>query len=186
MAEQKEFKKDTFVDLSSIVDMVKRYWWLFAASVVVCLALGALYIYVAKPVYLVSSKVLVSQDEDGAGVGAKLVKSLSLGGSGSKVDDEVFVFRSHDLRTKIAEELKTNCRYVEKKNFLKRLDLYGNSPIEVNAPREVFDTLSVALKFKIKVNDNGDKINVTVKKGFFRTLADVDADRFPVVVNTDY
>lgn len=186
MAEQKDFKKDTFVDLSSIVDMVKRYWWLFAASVVVCLALGALYIYVAKPVYLVSSKVLVSQDEDGAGVGAKLVKSLSLGGGGSKVDDEVFVFRSHDLRTKIAEELKTNCRYVEKKNLLKRLDLYGNSPIEVNAPREVFDTLSVALKFKIKVNDNGDKINVTVKKGFFRTLADVEADRFPVVVNTDY
>ena len=59
-----------------------------------CLLLAGVYIYVVKPEYLVSSKVWGSQDEDGAGVGAKLVKSLSLGGGGSKVDDEVLVFRS--------------------------------------------------------------------------------------------
>ncbi|MBE6309976.1 MAG: polysaccharide biosynthesis tyrosine autokinase [Bacteroidales bacterium] len=186
MAEQKEFKKDTFVDLSSIVDMLKRYWWLFVASLAVCLLLAGVYIYVVKPEYLVSSKVLVSQDEDGAGVGAKLVKSLSLGGGGSKVDDEVLVFRSHDLRTLIAKELKTNCRYVVKHNFLKREDKYNNSPIEIKAPEEVFDTLSYALKFNVDVNENGDKICVKVKKGRFKTLAKVEASSFPVTVSTDY
>ena len=186
MAEQKEFKKDTFVDLSSIVDMLKHYWWLFATSLAVCLLLAGVYIYVVKPEYLVSSKVLVSQDEDGAGVGAKLVKSLSLGGGGSKVDDEVLVFRSHDLRTLIAKELKTNCRYVVKHNFLKREDKYNNSPIEIKAPEEVFDTLSYALKFKVDVNENGDKISVKVKKGRFKTLAKVEASSFPITVSTDY
>ncbi len=183
---QNNLNKDTFIDLSSLLDLCKRYWWLFLASVVFCLVLAVVYIYVSKPVYLISSKVLVSQDEDGAGVGAKLVKSLSLGGGGSKVDDEVLVFRSHDLRSRIAEELKTNCRYVEKENFFKRVERYGKSPIEISAPKAVFDTLTTVLKFKIKVNDKTDKINILVKKGFFRTLADVETNKFPVTISTDY
>lgn len=186
MENQNNFKKDVFVDFSSLIDVCKRYWWLFVASVASCLILALAYIYVSKPVYLVSSKVLVSQDEDGAGVGAKLVKSLSLGGSGSKVDDEVFVFRSHDLRAQIAKELKTNCNYVEKKNFFKRIEKYGDSPIEIKAPTEVFDTLTSALKFKIETKGNGDKINVSVKKGFFKTLAEVESASFPITVSTEY
>lgn len=186
MLKQKGHKGDTFIDLTTLLSECRRFWWLFAASVIVCMLLACLYMYISKPVYLVSSKVLVSQDEDGAGVGAKLVKTLSLGGGGSKVDDEVLVFGSHDLRAQIAKELKTNCRYVEKKNFLKRIDRYEDSPITIKAPAEVFDTLMTALKFKIRVNEAGDKVNVIVKKGFFKTLADIETDRFPVVVNTLY
>lgn len=179
-------KNDTFIDFNAIYKEFKRYWWLFLASVALCLALACVYIYVAKPVYQVVSKVLVSQDEDGAGVGANLVKSLSLGGGGSKVDDEVLVFGSHDLRAQIARELRTNCTYIEKKSFFNRLDRYNDSPVEITAIGGVFDTLSKALKFKINVNELGDKIDVSVKRGMFKTVCDVEAKRFPVTIETEF
>ncbi len=180
-------KNDTFIDFNAIYKEFKRYWWLFLASIVLCLALACVYIYVAKPVYQVVSKVLISQDEEGgAGIGSQLVKSLSIGGSSANVDDEVLVFASHDLRTQVAKELRTNCTYIEKKGILNKIDRYNDSPIEISAIGGVFDTLSKALKFKIKVNELGDKIDVSVRRGIFKTVCDVEAKQFPVTIKTEF
>lgn len=179
--------KEDKIDFNGILNKYKRYWWLFACSLIVCITFAGLYLYVKKSVYLINTKVLISQDEDGSSMGASLIKSFSLGGGGGKVDDELVVVGSQSIRKEMVKQLKLNRSYFSKTGFLKSIDHYNNSPIEINAPDELFDTIRTSLKFKIDVDETGKNINIIIKKnGRFKTLADVHATSFPVVIKTIY
>lgn len=172
------------IDFSSLISRYKRYWWLMVASLVLCMGTAILYLQVKKPVYMVVSSVIVDQDNNSSGAGGTLLKSLSLGG-GSRVDDEVVVMGSQELIRQMIAQLRINRRYVERKSFFKRIDHYGDSPIEIDAPDALFDTLSVSMQFKVKINAQG-KVDVTVKKGLFNTLAQINGADMPVNIKTPY
>lgn len=182
---KRPFKEDKF-DLSKILTRNKRYWWLFAVSFVLCISFAFFYLSVKKPVYSITTKVLISQDEDGSSMGASLIKSFGLGGGGSKVDDEIVVMKAMSIKVEMIKQLKLNRSYFSKVGLLKKIDHYNNSPIEINAPDVLFDTLMSTLKFKIDVTNGGKDIDVTVKKGRFKTLAELHSTSFPIVVNTEY
>lgn len=185
MTKMKVNSTDTW-DLGKIWDKNKRYWWVFAVCLVGCLSLAALYLYKKAPVYAVTSSILVSQEDNGADVGASLVKNLSLGGASANVDDEVIVLSSTSLIKEMVKELGLNRTYYVKTGFMRKYDAYKETPITLNAPNEVFDTLSVGFSVKVKVNAEGNKIEVKAKKGLFKTLAEVTAEKFPVTLKTDY
>ena len=176
---------EKIIDLGNVFNKYKRYWWIFALSLIVCMSLAVLYLQYKLPKYLVISTVLVDQDDDASSTGASLLKSLSLGGGGASVDDEVVVMGSQEICNKMVKELKLNRLYVERKSLLDRVDLYQNSPIEIDAPDEVFDTLSIGMTFKVKIDDKG-KADIKVKKGFFKTYADLKDQTLPVNVRTPY
>lgn len=177
--------KEQKIDFGEIFAKYKRHWWMFALSLLLCLGLAAFYLAVKSPVYLVVSKVLVEQDDNASSAGANLLKSLSIGGAGSKVDDEVIVMGSQELLSQMINRLKINRTYVEKKGLLKRVDHYNTSPVEIEAPDALFDTLSIAMTFKITIDEKG-KADVKVKKGLFKTLANVKNATLPVTVKTPY
>lgn len=177
--------KEQRIDFGEIFSKYKRNWWMFALSLLLCLGLAAFYLAVKSPVYLVVSKVLVEQDDNASSAGANLLRSLSIGGAGSKVDDEVIVMGSQELLSQMINRLKINRTYFEKKGFLKKVDHYNTSPIEIEAPDALFDTLSIAMTFKITVDEKG-KTDVKVKKGMFKTLAHVKDATLPVTVKTPY
>ena len=172
------------IDFEAIYKKNKRYWWLFALCVAGCLAMAVLYLYVKKPVYRIQASVLVAQDDDSSG-GASLLKSLSLGSIGSKVDDEVLIMDSREVSTEMIRRLGINRTYIEKKGFLKTVDHYGTSPLAVDAPQALFDTLMVAMKFNVEVDKDG-KADITVKKGRFKTLASLEGVALPASVKTVY
>lgn len=175
------------IDVSAILNTFRRNWWMFAISICVCVLFAGVYLYKKHPVFAIHSKVLVAYDKGAGSMGASLMQSLSLGGvGGNGVDDEVLVMNAHSIRTQAINELKLNRSYSRSKNFLKKEIFYNNSPIEISAPDELFDTLSIGMKFNIKVNRDLNEISVKVKKGFFETLADVKASKLPLVVSTPY
>ena len=176
---------DKIVDFGNIFNKYKRYWWLFALSLVACIGLSILYLKYTLPKYLVISTVLVDQDDDAGSAGASLLKSLSIGGGGASVDDEVVVMGSQEICNKMIKELKINRIYVQRNSPLNREELYKKSPIEIDAPDEVFDTLSIGMTFKISIKEDG-KADIKVKKGFFKTLATLENQMLPVNVKTPY
>lgn len=178
--------KESVIDFSVIYAKYKRYWWLFAVSLVFCFGVAILYLIVKKPVYSLNTKVLVAQDENGNSMGASLIKSFSLGGGGADVDDELVVLGAQSIREKMISELKLNRSYFIKDGLLKKEECYNNSPVEINAPDELFDTLSVAIKFNLKVSDGGKDISVVAKKGLFNTLAEGHYTSFPFSIKTPY
>lgn len=180
--------KPPVIDFSAIVQRYKRYWWLFVLSLLACIALAVMYLKVKKPVFLVQSIVLVDPEDNSkpgtASMGSSLLKSMALGG-GSRVEDEIVVMGSQQLRMQMVKELRLNRAYVERKSFFDRVDHYNDSPIEVDAPDALFDTLSTSFQFKIKTSADG-KADIKVKKGRFRTLAQADDVTLPASVKTPY
>ena len=182
-----ENKTNDMIDVSQIVALLRRNWWMFVLSLALCGTLGLTYLYVKHSVYNIHAKVLVAYDEGTNSMGSSIMQSLSLGGvGGSNVEDEVLVMGSHSIKEQAIKELKLNRSYSSPNGFLRKKYYYNNSPIEISAPGEVFDTLSTSMKFVIKANENLSKIDVVVKKGRFTTLAEVSADKLPMVVKTPY
>ena len=168
-----------------MLNKYKRYWWLFALSLILCMGLAAFYLTFKKPVYLVVGKVLVTDEKSGS-TGSAILKSMSLGlGGGSKVDDEVIVMGSQEICGEMINRLKINRRYTEKLGFLRKKDHYGDSPLEIDAPDALFDTLSIAMSFRVNVDKNG-KADVKIKKGFFKTMVEKKGLTLPANINTPY
>ena len=109
----------------------------------------------------------------------------SVMGGDANVYNEIEILGSESMVAKTIGELGINCRYYEKTGFMKKKDHYGTSPIVVEAPKEVFDTLSVSLPFKIKVHANSTA-DITVKKSFFKNYAKLEGVQLPATVKTPY
>lgn len=172
------------MDFSAFVRKYKRYWWLFLLSLAACITLAFVYLKFAKRVYDVKAVVLVAQEDNGAGAGANLLKSMKLMGQGSKVDDEMIVFSSQELCTQVVKQLGLNHSYIEDKGWYKPLkDHYNSSPIEVIAPEEMFDTLST-VKFEIEVDKSG-KADIKATSGKEK-LAKVKGVSLPTTLKTSY
>lgn len=176
-------------DTPKLLQTTIRHWWLFIISFTICF--GALYLYLRKTpdTYIISSTVLIDDSAMASftGVGSSKSNSVlkSVMGGDVNVNNEIEVFASESLCAKTIDELGINCRYYEKTGFLKKKDHYGTSPIVVDAPHELFDTLSVTLPFKIKVYADG-KADITVKKGFFSNYAVLEGVELPATVKTPY
>ena len=178
-------QEEQIIDFGAFLRKYKRYWWLFLLSIIACISLAFLYLKAAQRVYNVKSVVLVSQDDNGAGAGANLLKSMKLMGQGSKVDDEMVVFSSQELCTQVVKQLKLNRTYIEDKGWFKpQRDHYNSSPVEILAPEEFFDTLSSPLKFKIDVNKQG-LVNIKAEKNK-KAWVDVKEAELPITLKTAY
>lgn len=175
------------IDIGHIIAALRRKWWAFLLSLIVCLSLAGVYLYVKHSVYSIHAKVLVAYDEGSGSMGASMLQSLSLGGvGGSNVEDEVLVMSAHSIKNQAIKELGLNRSYYSPDGYLKKKYYYNNSPLKIEAPEEVFDTLSVGLKFDIKANEDLSQILVKVKKGRFKTLTEVTGNKLPMVVKTPY
>lgn len=174
---------------SNFLHTAIRHWWLFALSFIFCFGILFLYLRKTLPSYIVSSTVLVDdQSLSFAGIGNSkgnsMLKSM-IGGGDVNVFNEIEILSSENLAAKTVDALDINCRYYEKTGFLKKQDHYGTSPIIVEAPKELFDTLSVTLPFKIKVYADG-KTDITVKKGMFSNYAELKGVELPATVKTPF
>ena len=174
---------------SNFLHTAIRHWWLFALSFIFCFGILFLYLRKTLPSYIVSSTVLVDdQSLSFAGIGNSkgnsMLKSM-IGGGDVNVFNEIEILASENLAAKTVDALDINCRYYEKTGFLKKQDHYGTSPIIVEAPKELFDTLSVTLPFKIKVYADG-KTDITVKKGMFSNYAELKGVELPATVKTPF
>ena len=177
-------QEEQIIDFSAFIRKYKRYWWLFLLSLIACMSLAFAYLKYAKRVYNVKSVVLVSQEDNSAGAGANLLKSMKLMGQGSKVDDEMIVFSSQELCTEVVKQLKLNRSYSEKNSWFKpKKDHYNSSPVEVVAPEEMFDTLS-SVKFLIDVDKQG-MADIKVNSGKHK-LANIKKATLPATIKTDY
>ena len=177
-------QEEQIVDFSAFIRKYRRYWWLFLLSLLACMALAFAYLKYAKRIYNVKAVVLVAQEDNGAGAGANLLKSMKLMGQGSKVDDEMLVFSSQELCTQVVKQLGINHNYLEDKGWYKpEKDHYNTSPIEVIAPEEMFDTLS-SVKFKIDLDKTG-KADIKATSGKEK-LANVKGVTLPTTLKTTY
>lgn len=184
-------RRNDNIDIVALWRAACRKWYLFVGSIVVCVALVVCYLKIAKPVYEVSADILVNEDEKKGGGGlSSLMGDIAGGGfsldgmiGGGSVNDEILVISSHSLIREMVQRLDLNISYTSKKNFFKKKEYYRNSPLTVEIPESMVDTLSSGFVVKVQTGGSDDKIKVLLKKGFFTTLVEMEATSFPIKVD---
>lgn len=172
-----------FIDVRGTLLLWWSKWYWFAISAFVCLSLAFIYATVKKPGYLVKSNILIAQDDSNimSGMGG----FGQLFGTSGYVDDEVFVVSSHTVLRDVVKDLKLNKSCVVKEGLLKSREYFKKYPVDIVTDTDIADTLSVSLKFNLKVDEDG-VASVEVKDSQKDVVADLEDQKFPITVETKY
>ena len=128
--EKKQSTNNDMIDVGQIVATLRRNWWMFLLSLILCLSLAVVFLYAKHSVYSIHAKVLVAYDDGAGSMGSSLMQSLSLGGvGGSNIEDEVLVMGAHSIRVQAIKELGLNRSYYSPENELKKKYYYNNAII---------------------------------------------------------
>ena len=175
-------KNSEFIDIKGVLDQYLKYWYWFAISIVLCVAVSYYLVKTHPRQNVVQASILISQ-EDGS---INMLSGLgSLFSSDAYVQDEIFVIKSHSVMAKVAKDLGINKLHFVKTGFLtEKLD-YPDFPIDVTADSTVIDTLRAGLKFEVRVHKGAVQADITVKNGS-NTVAEKENAKLPATIKTDY
>lgn len=181
--------KDTPLNLFKGIREALRYWKWLLISVIACISLSVLYIYITQPVYQVDANVLIKTETEKGGAGAAMSSMLqgfsfgsSLGVGGASVDDELLLINSYTLIRKSVVELGLNTRYTSGGLFSK-IDYFGDSPLTLVSKDSLAETFTGQINFKLEIESNGSA-KVKAKKGW-STIGEVTSSTFPIIIKTE-
>ena len=119
-----------FIDLGALVRQYFKKWYYFVISVVVCLAIALLFIYVRQPKFAVRANLLVAEQETNP-LEAKMGGLSSLFGADGRVDDEIFIVSSHSLYRDVVRDLGLNIRHYWRRKPLRTTFEYPTWPLSL-------------------------------------------------------
>lgn len=149
-------EKEEKTDYSALLFPYLIRWPWIVASVVVCLALAAVYLHFATPVYNISATVLIKDDKKGGSVSSDLALFQDMGmfNSSASVDNEIEILRSKSLARKVVGDLGLYIGYSRRDGF-RHTDLYGQSPFRIDFPAAVADSLAAPILLKVTLHPDG-------------------------------
>jgi len=115
-----DFKK-FFAELTS-------NWYWFIITIILALITGFLVVQYTTPIYMVSSNVLVQDEQNPVQKEILELNNLSVGGG--KVENELGILRSRELLTETIKSLNYDVFYYQHKRFGMR-EIYDNAPFEI-------------------------------------------------------
>lgn len=186
---EKMIKADSKLDLRTFASLSRQYWWVYVASLVCFLGMALLYLYIKTPQYEIAGSMIINDYEDDSSgslpgdLGA-LMSTFSMGSQSSKlVDDEMKKVGSMQNLMRVVKRLDLNKVYCTTHGLLApKTWHYGDSPLVVDIPDAVLDTLSKGTRFDIKVSDDGRDIKVKVRQGKWKETKRFTS--FPATVRT--
>lgn len=177
------------ISLPQLVSKYLRYWYVFALSLVACIALAYAYLYLATPRFKISSSILLKNEEaESGGIGGRQeMGEFSFLSSKQHIDNEIEVLRANSLMQRVFQELGLNATYYIDGKFKKR-EIYGSQlPIRLSITKlhpSAFDKMitirrKTSSTFEIS-DDDGDlsthKFGEEISKsyGIFTVIAAPD------------
>lgn len=172
-------------DISKLFRYYLSKWPLFVISVVAFVAMGLVFAYMRQTRVEVQANVLVTDDDKEADL-MRVTGLADVLGGGASIDEELTMLSSHTLFRDVAQMHKAHIKYQERKNILKRVYKFYDSPLELITPPAVPDTMRDMLQFKVWVS-KGQKVDVKVRNMSENdVIGEVKDASFPVSVHTCY
>ncbi|PWG78728.1 GumC family protein, partial [Pararcticibacter amylolyticus] len=189
-------QKDENEDLKLFLAKALNKWWIFVISIIICVALGALYLRYKTPMYRVGAKLLVEdQQKGGAGIAAPAEVFSDLGNlfnTKSNVDNEAEILRTRTLVEEVVKNLKLNVKYYKKGTF-KNLELYeAPFSVELLATKDtIISTLfsfnsTDGNSFHIKYKDRSSDDEIEKKYQYNQPFIIDDVGTIRVIRNPKY
>jgi tyrosine-protein kinase Etk/Wzc len=149
------------IDLKKTLNRLIDNWYLFFAFALAGLVISYMYAHYTPPLYKINARVLVNDQQKGAGIAKQAEALMDLGGimgSQSSVDNEAELLQTPDLVEEVVREMKLNINYSSKPDYVWR-QMYS-APFSLILVNEV-DTISPT---RLEVTQlAGNKIRVRTK-----------------------
>lgn len=151
---EKEQQEEGF-DFRIILGYLRAYWWLFALSVMVCVACAFVYLRYATPIYNMSAKVLLQDSEKGGSVLSPddMLVDFGMQSRNSNVENEIAMMSSMTVVRRAVVDANLYTRYVWGEDSA----LYKETtPFFASFDEETMANLPSAVKVRFTVADNGE------------------------------
>lgn len=174
-------QQDGGFDFRMILGYLRAYWWLFALSVIVCMAGAYVYLRYATPIYNMSAKVLLQDSEKGGSVlsPADMLVDFGMQNKISNVENEMAMMSSMTVVRRAVVDANLYTGYVWGEDSV----LYNETtPFVASFDDETMANLPNAIRVDLTIADNGEVVAVYQVK---ETLsAEVKIKSFPYILET--
>ncbi len=127
-------ENESELSLSDLLLILRRYWYWFALSVLLCCGVAYVYLQWAPKVYTRTASVLIKDNTKGGALSESAAfEDLNLFNVKRNVDNEILVFKSKQMMMNVARRLHLDISYTEKVG-LRTLELYTKSPVILQFP----------------------------------------------------
>ena len=167
MKEQERINRADFdggegeIDIRQLVFIFLSKWYLFAISVIILLTIGSVFLKTKAPIYESKASVLVKVDQN-APEEMFLLRDMGFTVGKNVIDNEIGIFKSPDLVTRIVTslELYTTYRYANRFGFYNP-ELYKNSPLYVRMEDVEPEKIPGTIRFTFTPRRQGFTADIT-------------------------
>lgn len=160
---QEMTEEQSSINFQTIYTALILNWKWFLLSVIICVGIGFLYLRYATPVYDVTAKLLVKDDDDKRGASRSGLSALenmaNLGmiSTSYGIENEQEILTSTLIAEQAVRDLKIYANYYMKSGVKNQL-VYKTQPINVDMDNAHLDKLNDPVKLKITRNGNSYEI----------------------------
>jgi tyrosine-protein kinase Etk/Wzc len=131
LADQNVVPEENGLDIKMVLSKIINYWYLFVLSVAVCLALAYIKASLAQPIWNITGKIIVQEDETSSRSTSALHAGLAtLPGQTNNLENEVEIMRSTSLVYQLVSQTNLNIKTYEATRF-KTTEIYSASPFKI-------------------------------------------------------
>jgi uncharacterized protein involved in exopolysaccharide biosynthesis len=165
-----------------------KHWYYFVISMIICCALAFVYIKVKTPVWEITARVSLTDDDSFMKSGSlsqskSLLGAFGMGGGSQNVEDESKKMASQGYIKRMIKNLELNKIYVQSECLgIVKTQLYDRSPVIISSDPFLPDTLNAILEFTIEVKED-DAANVKLKM-LKKTIGKYKINTFPAELET--
>ena len=128
--QNKSNQQEETIDLKTIFLKYSHYWYYFIISILFCLFVAFLYCRYSKPIYSVSSTLLI-RDDNNSQLGAEnLLEGLEIFSGRTNLENEIALLNSYAITKQVIEDLGFGTSYFKHGKIITSV-LYENLPFKV-------------------------------------------------------
>jgi tyrosine-protein kinase Etk/Wzc len=160
-------------DVVRALNLFKRNYKILITCVLIALVIAFIYNRIAKPVYQVSSSLLILKEErnmpgGGGTAGANEYINYNLFGNNQGFQNELYVLKSSPVVEQTVKNLDLTVTYYQKDRF-KKLDSYKNNPYNILILKNHIQPVDVS--FSLSIHKGGRfTIKAEAKSAYFTNL----------------
>ncbi|MFK7935346.1 MAG: GumC family protein [Saprospiraceae bacterium] len=158
------------IDLQRWARRLLTYWWLFLLSFGIAGYLSHRFVKNAVRLYSTSATLLIKDAGRSGGISEGQILFDGLMGGAKSMDNEIQILRSMTLMERVAEKLRLNVQYLQKKGDQSR-ELYDASPL-------VLDSFSLAKAYPYGLGLEVELLDSTTFR--LRFMADSEGEVYPL------
>ena len=151
-------KQESGFDFRVILGYLRRYWWMFVLSVMVCVAGAFVYLRYATPIYNISAKVLLQDSEKGGSVlsPADMLADFGMQSQTSNVENEIELMSSMTVVREAVIDAGLYMTYQSGDATLYK----ATTPLVVSMSEDALASLSADFNLEMEVAESGE-LNVS-------------------------